>query len=66
MVPDHKKTEQIQSRNKEKGEETYLVDGRYSLTIAIRFDCPTKSIPGNKISCTVHTTVIIKRGVMVN
>jgi hypothetical protein len=30
MVSDHKKkTEQIQSRNKEKGEETYLVDRRY-------------------------------------
>jgi hypothetical protein len=29
MVPDHNKTEQIQSRNKEKGEETYLVDRRY-------------------------------------
>jgi hypothetical protein len=29
MVRDHKMTEQIQSRNKEKGEETYLVDRRY-------------------------------------
>jgi hypothetical protein len=29
MVPHHKKTEQIQSKNKEKGEEAYLVDRRY-------------------------------------
>ena len=48
MVSNHMMTEQSQSRNKEEWEETYLVDRRYLLTVVIRFDCPTITIPEYK------------------
>ena len=48
MVNDHIKTEYNQSRNKAKWGKINLVDRWTQLTVAIRSDCPTNTIPIEK------------------
>ncbi len=57
------RAELVQKKNE--WDETYLVDRRYSLTVVVRFDCPTVTIPEYK-KCTVHITSILLRGITDN